>query len=126
MKRLLIYLLTAFISLCLLTACDKKQHAIDNLRDFVENVEKKAPEYTEKDWIEADKKYDELIIEIEKYRYSGEESKQIGVLKGRYSGIKTKNKVTKFLEDIDNATQEFKGVLEGFTEGILGSDEKSE
>lgn len=116
--------LSAFICLFIFCSCDKKQHAIDNLSDFVEKVEKNAPEYTEEDWTNVNKEYDELITEIDKYDYSGNEAKRIAELKGKFTGIKTKNTVNKFFDGIDKAAKEVKGVIDGFTEGIKGNKEQ--
>ena len=117
------YLFVLSVCLLIFCSCDKKQHAIDNLSDFVEKVEKNAPEYTEEDWTNVNKEYDELITEIDKYDYSGDEAKRIASLKGKYAGIKTKNTVNKFLDGIDKAAKEVKGAIDGFTEGIKGSKE---
>ena len=66
MRRLIELSFLTLICLLLFTACNKKQHAIDNLSGFVEKVNKNASEYTDKDWDEANKEYDEIIAEIEK------------------------------------------------------------
>ena len=109
------------ICMLVLTACDKKQHAIDNLSSFVEKVEKHASEYNEEDWAEVNKEYEEINAEIDKYDYSGDESKRIATLKGKFTGIKAKYKVSKFIDDIDKAVQEVKGTIKGITEGIIGN-----
>ena len=122
MKKLLYLSLTALFCFIVLTACDKKQHAIDNLSDFVEKVKKEAPEYTSKDWEEVDKEYDEIIAEIEKYDYSSEETKRIAELKGKYIGIKTKDDVRDLFNSVDKTLQEIKGTVKGIKDGILGNE----
>ena len=109
---------------CLLvfTACDRKQHAIDNLSDFVEKVKKNAPEYTTADWEEVDKEYDEIIAEIEKYDYSGKESERIAELKGKYVGIKTQDSAKDLIDSVDKTLHEVKGAIKGFKDGILGNE----
>lgn len=118
--------MTALLCIIVLTACDKKQHALDNLIVFVEETEKKAPKFTNEDWENADKEYNELITEIGKYEYSRDEANQISELKGKYAGIKTKNNVKKIIEDLDKAVQEVKGAIDGFTEGLIGSKKNQE
>ena len=108
------------------TACDKKQHAIDNLSSFVEKVEKHASEYTEEDWAEVNKEYEEIIAEINKYEYAGDEAKRIATLKGKFTGIKAKHTVNKILDGIDKAAKEVKGAIEGFADGIIGSGKEQE
>lgn len=110
------------ITLCFLTSCDKKQHAIDNLSDFVEKVKKEAPDYTSKDWEEADREYDEIIAEIEKYDYSTNETERIAELKGKYIGIKTKDSVKDLINSVDKTLQEIKGTVKGMKDGFLGNE----
>jgi hypothetical protein len=125
MKRI-VYLSLIVLALLVVTACDKKQHAIDKLSDFVEKVEKNSPEFTEEGWNKADKEFEDLVAETEKYEYSSQEVKRIAELKGRYAGIKAKNSVNKLIEGIDKAANEIKGTIEGFTDGIIGNSKEQE
>lgn len=117
-------LFAALVGLIVFSSCNKKQHAIDKLSSFVERVEKHASEYTDEDWSEANQEYEEIIAEIDKYDYSGDDAKRIASLKGKFAGIKTKDSVNKLFEGIDKAAKEVKGTIEGFTEGIMGGEEK--
>ena len=121
-----VYLSLIVLALLVVTACDKKQHAIDKLSDFVEKVEKNSPELTEEGWNKADKEFEELVAETEKYEYSSQDVKRIAELKGKYAGIKAKNSVNKLIEGIDKAANEIKGTIEGFTDGIIGSSKEQE
>ena len=126
MKKLISITLSTLFCILVFSACDKKQHALENFTNFVEKVEKNAPEFTNEDWTIADKEYAELVAEVDKYEYSGDKAKRIAELKGKYAGIKAKNGIKKFFEDIDKAAQEVKGAIEGFTEGIVGNKESQE
>ena len=117
MKKVTLLTIVAF-AILLFSSCDKKQRAIDNLSDLVEKVEKNASEYTEEDWVEVNQQYDKLIAEIDKYEYTGKESERISKLKGKYVGIKARNTISKFVDDIDKTAKEVKGAIEGFTEGL--------
>jgi len=121
MRKVVCFTIMAF-AILIFSSCDKKQSAIDQLCDFVEEVEKEAPEYTEEEWEKVNKEYEELVAEIGKYEYSGDESKQIAELKGKFVGIKTKNSVNKFIDGIDKAAKEVQGVIDGFTKGITEDD----
>ena len=116
------FLLSTFLCLFLLCSCDKKQHAIDNLSDFVEKVEKNAPNYTDEDWKTVNKEYDELITEIDKYEYSSDEAKLIAELKGKFIGIKTKDSMKDLIDGVDKAVNEVKGTIKGIKDGILGNE----
>lgn len=123
MKSFIKLSIITLISVFLLSACDKKQMAINDLSDFVEKVDKNAPTFTEKDWDEVDAKYDIIIAEIDKYQFTGEEKKQIAELKGRFTGIKTKYSVNKVIEGVGDAVKEIRGTIEGFKDGIVGKKE---
>jgi len=114
MKHSTFLLLTLFC-LFVLTACDKKQRAIDNLSDFVEKVRKNAPDYTDKDWEEVDKEYDEIMTEIEKYEYSEKEAERIGELQGRLDAIKVKNGG----KDVINTLMKWKMRIKSFFDEVL-------
>ena len=112
------------ISLFLLSACDKKQIAIDNLSDFVDKVEKRAPTYTDEDWDKVDIEYEDIISEIESYQYSDEEKQHIARLTGKYAGIKTRYSVNKVIEGLGDAVNEIRSTIEGFTEGYGRGEEQ--
>lgn len=121
-NKIAFHALFIIITLCFLTACDRKQHAIDNLSNFVEKVEKNAPEYTDEDWDKVNKEYDEIIAEIDKYDYSGDETKRIAELKGKYIGIKTKDSVKDLINSVDKTLQEINGTVKGMKDGFLGNE----
>ena len=125
MKRI-VYLSVIALALLVFTACDKKQHAIDKFSDFVEKVEKDSPKYTGEDWDKADKEFEALVAETEKYEYSSQEVRRIAKLKGQYAGMKTKNSINNFIDDLDEAAEELKGAIEGFTKGIAGDEAPQE
>lgn len=123
MKKLIFLPFIALVCILMFSSCDKKQRAMDNLSDFVEKVEKNAPEYTEEDWTNVNKEYDELIAEINKYEYTSDESKRIASLKGKFAGIKAKYDVDKFIDGIGETIEEVKGFFGGF---FGGSDKSTE
>lgn len=122
MNKLTITTLFLFVILFVFTACDRKQRALDNLSEFVEKVEKNAPEYTAAEWKEINKEYDELMVEIDKYEYSLEETKQIGELQGRLAAIKVKDTGKDAIEGAKKAYVKWLGIIKGFWEEIFGSN----
>ena len=69
MRKKTLFAVIALMCLLVLTACDRKQRALDNLKEFVERVEKEAPELTEDEWKDVNKEYVDLMAEIDKYDY---------------------------------------------------------
>lgn len=116
------YLFVLSVCLLIFCSCDKKQHAIDNLSNFVEKVEKNAPDYSDEDWAKVNQEYEEIIAEIDKYDYSGDETKQIAELKGKFVGIKTKDSVRDIIDGVDKAVQDIKGTVKGIKDGFLGNE----
>lgn len=112
MKKLLTVVFVTLTCLLVFTACNKKQHAIDNLSDFVEKVEKNAPQYTDAEWKEINKEYDELMAEIDKYEYTEEEAMRIGELQGRLEGIKLKDTGKDAIKSIKKWGKYVRGILE--------------
>lgn len=123
MKRNVFVSFVVLVCLFALFSCNQRQRAIDNLSDLVEKVEKNASEYTEEEWTEVNQQYDEIIAEIEKYDYSSEDSERISKLKGKYAGIKTRNTISKFVDNIDKTAKEVKGAIEGFADGLTGGND---
>ena len=122
MKKVFYLTLTALFCLIVLTACDRKQRAIDNLSEFVEKVEKHAPEYTAEDWKEINKEYDELIAEISKYDYSIKDAERIEKLKGKYDGIRFKDTLEDVVDGVDKTIHKVKKRVDGFIDGIIGNE----
>ena len=126
MKRFLVISVIAIICMLVIAGCNqrrKSQNAMANLKEFVMKVEDNAPEYTDEDWNRCDAEYDALVQEIDKYRYTSENSREIGRLKGKYSGIKSKYKGKELIENVENKYEELKGKVLGFKEGISGEKE---
>ncbi len=118
MKKIICLTIAAFFCLFVLTACDKKQHAIDNLSEFVEKVEKNAPQYTDAEWKEINKEYDELMAEIDKYEYSEEDAMKIGELQGRLEGIKIKDTG----EDAIKSIKKWGNYVRGLLKSLFGAN----
>lgn len=116
------YLFVLSVCLLIFCSCDKKQHAIDDLSNFVEKVEKNAPDYSDEDWAKVNKEYEEITAEIDKYDYSGDETKRIAELKGKFVGIKTKDSVRDIIDGVDKAVQDIKGTVKGIKDGFLGNE----
>ena len=122
-------LLVAISSLLVFTACSERReayNAVVRLSVFVDDVEQNAPQFSDQDWKEKDTDYNALIKEIDKHRYSSDEVHQIGKLKGRYIGIRTKYHGIDLIKRIDNAYEDIKGQFEGFKDGLIGTHDSTD
>lgn len=122
MKKITYLTITALFCILLFASCDRKQRALDNLKEFVERVEKEAPELTEDEWKDVNKEYVDLMAEIDKYDYSLEESKQIGELQGRLVAIKVKDTGKDAIEGARKAYAKWVGIIWGFLHELFGSN----
>lgn len=119
-------LFALLISLLVFSSCNKKQRAIDNLDAFVEKVDKNVPDYTKEEWEEAVKEYDELVAEIDKYEYSGDDVERIAEIKGRFKVIRAKKSAKDIINGIENVAREVEGTTKGVVKEIFGSDDSQE
>lgn len=102
-----------FLGLC---SCDIFQSTIDQAKSEIEYAEKNIEVMTTEDWSELEIKMQEFEIEFEQNRdkYSDEQIKEIGNLKGRYAALLFK----KGMNDIKDSIKDVGDQLEGFIEGI--------
>ena len=105
MKKTILGAMLAAASLLCLGGCG--QHSrVDELKDFVEKVQKEGNDYTEEQWQEVNAEFTKLLNKLNDYKdLSPEEVKEIA----KYQADKT-------LEQAGAA-------LEGALEGLTGDDE---
>ena len=109
MKKVLLALLVMFA----LNACQSKDSYVKDFNNFVNQVELKASEYTDKDWEKADKKFENLSSKLyEKYEeeLSADEKAEIIKLQATYAGLKMKS-------GMKEAAKKMNKLFEGLKEG---------
>ena len=93
---------------------------MEELKDFVEKVQKEGSSYTEKKWEEVNEEFTELLQKLNSYEdLSAEELRGIAELQGQYAA-------TVFKEHAGKAMEKAGAVLDGFVEGLTGDDENGE
>ena len=121
-KPLIQALLIAILSL-VLTACNKQEQAIDDLRSFSEQLKEESADYTEEDWQQAGEQYQLLIENIDQYEYTDDQQKEIGRLKGICLAQFTKHSFKTFKNGLEDAMKEAEGLIEGFSQGFGDKEE---
>lgn len=117
-------LLTICIALCIACNNDSPDGYVTNFDDFVKDVKANAPNYTAEDWKNADAKfaeYTETKYNEQQGQLSEEQLKELGRIKGQYFAIRAKYYVKDFLDELNDATNEAKGFIEGMTEELKDS-----
>ncbi len=87
MKHTLLYLVLALF----VCACHPENGPINDLENLVEDLEANSGSYTAEDWEAAAIHYDAIMAEMEQYKYTLEQQKEISRLKSKVSEITTKN-----------------------------------
>jgi len=98
----------------------KKQY-LNKFVKFVNEVKQDYQTYSEEDWQKQDKIFEELCgKDYEKFRdkFSDEEIKKIGQLKGEYQTYKTKYFINQATKGLKNGVKELEGFFQGVTEAL--------
>lgn len=118
MKTKLLFCFLVVFCLMAVSCVDKKQKPLGELRKFATELEMNSGSYTDEEWNNASAKYDRLVTDIEQYKYSDEELREIGYLKGKCAGYFTKRAVKEIGDGINSAAQQFVGAVQGFVDAI--------
>lgn len=96
-----------------------KTSYISSFERFVHSVAEKQDTYTYEDWERADLQFEQFIeSDYQKHsrKLTKEENQKIGKLKGKYLAIRAKYEMGNFMNDLNDAIEQFEGMLEGFSE----------
>ena len=123
MKKYILPLLAAGI--LSLSACQSKSSRIDDLKDFVEEIQKDGEDYTQEQWEKANKKFSQLLDKINSYEdLSEDELKEVAKLQGQYAATVFKNSGKAIMEQMEKAGAALDGFLEGVDQGLDNNQEE--
>lgn len=122
MKKYILPLLAAGI--LSLSACQSKSSRIDDLKDFVEEIQKDGEDYTQEQWEKANKKFSQLLDKINSYEdLSEDELKEVAKLQGQYAATVFKNSGKAIMEQMEKAGAVLDGFFEGIDQGLDNNEE---
>ena len=132
MKKTIAALAVAAASVLGLASCGSSSR-MDELKDFVEKVQKKGSAYTEEQWQEANEEFSELLEKLGKYEdLTPEELKEMAKYQAEFATAAFKLHAGEFMEEEGKAMEEAGkavdkagAVLDGTLEGLF-EDEKKE
>ena len=78
MKKNTFLILLTFCAL--LSSCNNKQAAIDELEAYSVELKENSSDYSNQEWEDANEQYLQLVEQIEQYEYTGAPDKPCGVL----------------------------------------------
>ena len=126
MKRIIAILAVTAVAALVLAAC--KETLPKRFDSFVDQVEKKAPNFSEEDWNKANTQFEKLVDEYQKNisAYTADEKKQVTAAIGKYAGIVAKSGINTAVDAVNQFLDQIPALFEGlggFLKG-LGLDEE--
>lgn len=119
MKKLFMAALLGGASLLCLGSCESKSR-VDELKEFVEKVEKEGSSYTEEQWEEVNEEFSKMLDKLNEYEdMTPEELQEVAKLQGEFAA-------KAFKEQAGKAMEKAGAMLDGFMQGLTGDTEKEE
>lgn len=114
MKKILVLLLGVFA----LVSCDPSEQAYRDLLSFTEDLEQNGATYTQEDWENASLEYEAIEQKMSQLKFTDEQLREIGKLKGRCAVQLTKYSIKKTQQDLSNFLLEAEGFMQSITEEL--------
>ena len=124
MRKYIVIALWALTTLSI-GACQSKSSRIDDLKDFVEEIQKDGKDYSQEQWEKANEKFSQLLDKINSYEdLSEDELKEVAKLQGQYAATVFKNSGKANMEQMEKAGAALDGFLEGVDQGLDNNQEE--
>ena len=121
MRKYIVIALWALTTLSI-GACQSKSSRIDDLKDFVEEIQKDGKDYSQE---KANEKFSQLLDKINSYEdLSEDELKEVAKLQGQYAATVFKNSGKAIMEQMEKAGAALDGFLEGVDQGLDNNQEE--
>lgn len=126
MRKYIVIALWALTTLSI-GACQSKNSRIDDLKDFVEEIQKDGKDYSQEQWEKANEKFSQLLDKINSYEdLSEDELKEVAKLQGQYAATVFKNSGKAIMEQMEKAGAALDGFLEGVDQTLDDNNEEDE
>ena len=113
--------LVAMLTLGGLSSCNTKQHAINQLENFSEELRKNSSQYSVNEWKKAGEKFVKIRENISKHEfdYTPDEKAKIGKLEGKCAGYMAKGMKEGVFDKLKAFGNELKGILMGILNSVI-------
>ena len=111
---------TAVMSMGLLSSCATKERAINRLEKFSYELRDHSAYYTVDEWKQAAETFVDIRKDISKHEmdYTAEQKKKIGVLEGKCAGYMAKGAKEGIFDKIKGFGNEIEGILQGILNAV--------
>lgn len=114
-----------FICAFLLMACaTREERQIKSLQQFTVELKTNSDCYTDEQWQHAINEYEQITESLKGGRYTDDERREIGKLKGQCLAIFAQYAIGTYEREIKGATSELEGALEGFFKSFDADSEQ--
>ena len=112
-------MVAAMLSLSL-ASCSTKQHAINQLENFSEELRDHSSRYSLKEWERAGEKFVKIRKNISKHEfdYTPDEKARIGKLEGQCAGYMARGMKEGFFDKVKGYSNEIKNAIMGILNAI--------
>ena len=118
-------ILTLLIAVCVLLSCStQEQRQVRSLQRFTTELQRNSERYTDEQWQQSINEFEVITEKLKIGRYTDEERREIGKLKGQCLAIYTQYAIGSYERELKGATEELQGAFEGFMESLGTSEEK--
>lgn len=100
----------------LIAACGSTDEPLKKLEKLTDRIEKNADNFTDEEWDEVASEMEEIQEEMADRKYTEEELREIGRLKGRCFVRMTKKAMKDASETFDDLSKQLEGGIDGFLE----------
>lgn len=110
--------LKILLVLLLMCSCNREESTLSDYRKFAMELKENSSDYTEEDWNDVVKKYEELEKEVEQCKFSSEEKKELNRLRGRCAVYLLKSITKQAKHKMEDTVEQFSDMVEGVNEAF--------
>lgn len=117
---ILLFLLMTLVGF--LVSCNPEKDALDDLYSLTQKLEGNSANFSQEQWDNAIKQYDEICHRIQQYdsSYTAAQQEEIGRLKGKCQSIFIRHAIEDGLGGFMKTLWQYKGLFDGAVEGLNG------
>lgn len=117
------FIVLILCSLLIAACASQEERRVRSLQKFTTDLQKNSDKYSDEQWQKAIDEYEAITESLQTGLYTDEERREIGKLKGQCLAIFTQYIVGAYQLELEGATKELQGALEGFFDAFNKDNE---